>query len=100
MTAVHDESRIPNPESLVFEAGHERPDAREIDFVDRDRLEPRPHEKRRQIEIRLEADVARDRRDHALERGADPALAAEMIEDDDLAAGAADADHLARHRDR
>ena len=44
----------------------------------------------------------RERRNHALDPGAQPVLAAEVVEDDDASAGAADAAHLARdgHRVR
>src|SRR6185503_20608230 len=86
------------PHRLVLDAGYERPDPREVHLVDRDWLQSRLNEKRRQVQIRLEPDVRRDWRDQPLEPRADAALAAEVVEDDDAPARLANAHHLARDR--
>ena len=57
---------------LFLLAGDERPDPRDVHLLDRDRLQIRLHEKRRQIEIRLEPEIERERRNHALETGRNP----------------------------
>src|SRR3954468_9473277 len=80
----------------LLDAGNERPDPRDVDLFDRHRLQVRLNQERRQIEVGLEADVERERRDDPLQPRADAALAAEVVEDDDFSAAAADAVHLAR----
>ena len=60
---------IRQPGSLPIRTNHERPDPRDVHLFDRRRAQPRLREKRREIEIRLEAEVQRERRDRALEPG-------------------------------
>src|SRR6185436_2038415 len=83
-----------------FDAGDERPDPREVHFLDRDGIEIRLREERRQVEIRLEADVHGQRRDAALDPGERAVLAAEVIQENDPSARTADAVHLAHDGDR
>src|SRR6187200_2445135 len=80
---------------LAFDEGDERPDAREADLLDRDGCEIRLREEARQIEIGLEPDVHGEWRDGAFDSCEQRIGAAEMIENDDLATGPADAAHFA-----
>src|SRR5262245_46715942 len=85
---------------LVLDAGHQRPDPRYVHLLNRHRLELGLREERGQVEIRLEADVNGGRRDAALDARDERTAAEEVIEDDDAAAGFADAAHLAGDSDR
>src|SRR5437899_419419 len=90
----------PTTTSSVFRTSDKRPHARDIHFLDRDRLELRLREERGKIEIRLEADVHGEGRDDPFDAREYGILAAEVIEDDNAAARTADAAHLARDGDR
>src|SRR4051812_37811310 len=86
------------PESLP--ADHQRPDPREVHFFNRKRLDLGLRQECGKIQVRFESDVHRERRDDPLDPRHRRIPAAEMIEDDDASAGAADAAHLARHANR
>ena len=59
----------PEPAQPSFlDASDERPDPRDVHLLDRDRLQLGLGEKRRQVEIGLEADVDGERRDRPLDR--------------------------------
>src|SRR5687767_3432675 len=80
-------------ERLVLNTRHQRPDSRVIHLLDRDGSQVRAGEEGRKVEIGLEANVDRERGDRALQSRHDWIGAAEVIEDDDPAAGTAYAEH-------
>src|SRR2546430_13223443 len=84
----------------AFDAGDERPNPRNVHLLDRFRMQAGLSQERREIEIGLEAEILRRRRNEVLEPRAELVAAAEMIEDDDPSARTADAPHLARDRYR
>src|SRR5438874_8041039 len=88
------------PGRLVLLADGERPDLREVDLLDRHGLHVGLGEEAWQIEIRFEADVHGERRDRALHARENRVRAAEVIQDDDLAARFADTPHLFDDLDR
>src|SRR5437899_2717163 len=81
---------------LFFHTGDERPDSRDVHLLDRHRTKLGLREERRQIEIRLEADVYGEGRNDTLEPREHGVRAPEVVEKDDAPAAAADAAHLAR----
>ena len=52
---------------MIFDAGDERPDSRDVDLLDHHRPQLGLRQERRQIEIRLEADVHGERRDQSVD---------------------------------
>ena len=66
----------------------------DVHLLDRLRLEVGLREKRGQVEVGLEADVNRERRDQALDARENRVRAEKVVEQDDAAARAADAPHL------
>jgi hypothetical protein len=84
---------------LRLETGHERPDPRPVHLFDRHGLEIGLRQERRQVEVRLEADVHREGAERPLEPRQHRTRAAEVVEDDDLASGPADSAHFPRYLD-
>src|SRR6185295_2985598 len=79
---------------LCLPADNQRPDFREVHFLDRDRLQIRLRKEAGEIEIRLEPDVHGKRRDGPLEPRENRVGVAEVDQDDDLSAWLADAAHF------
>src|SRR5262245_60158524 len=85
---------------LILEAGDERPNLGNIDFLDRYRNHSRLRQKCRQIEVGLEADVHGEWRNHPFDSSEELVRAPEVIQKDDAAATPTHAVHFAGHRDR
>src|SRR4030095_15371066 len=66
--------------SVRLDGGHQRPDTGEIHLLDRNRLQVGLREERGQVEVRLESDVNRERRNHPLDAGQNEVRAEEKGE--------------------
>src|SRR5207344_2337314 len=85
---------------LLLDAGDERPEPQPVHLLDRHGTKVGLGDERGQIQIRLETDMNGERRDGPFDGRQRLVRAAEMVEDDDPPAGAADALHLAHDGQR
>ena len=70
---------------MLLDRGDERPDLGNVHLLDRLRLQIGLGQKRRQVEVRLEADVNRERGDEALDARQQRVRAEKVVQEDDAA---------------